>query len=32
MRKELLEQNKVRTYALYAIGELLLMGIGILLA
>jgi len=31
-RKMLLEQNKVRTYALYGIGEILLLVIGILLA
>lgn len=32
LRKKLMEQNKVRTYLLYAIGEILLVVIGILLA
>lgn len=32
IRKSLMEQNKVRTYLLYAIGEILLVVIGILIA
>lgn len=32
IRKKLMEQNKVRTYLLYAIGEIALVMIGILLA
>ena len=32
IRKQLMEQNKVRTYLLYAVGEILLVMIGILLA
>lgn len=32
IRKSLMEQNKVRTYILYAIGEILLVVIGILIA
>ncbi|NBC05343.1 MAG: hypothetical protein GVY20_16790 [Bacteroidetes bacterium] len=32
IRKKLMEQNKVRTYLLYAIGEILLVVIGILIA
>ena len=32
IRKRLMEQNKVRTYLLYAIGEILLVVIGILIA
>jgi len=32
IRKKLMEQNKIRTYLLYAIGEILLVVIGILIA
>ena len=32
IRKTLMEQNKVRSYVLYAIGEIALVMIGILLA
>ena len=32
IRKQLMEKNKVRTYALYAIGEILLVVVGILIA
>lgn len=32
LRKKLMEQNKVRTYILYALGEILLVVIGILIA
>jgi len=32
IRKKLMEQNKVRTYLLYAVGEILLVVIGILIA
>jgi len=32
IRQKLMEQNKVRTYILYAIGEILLVVIGILIA
>tara|TARA_R110002124_G_scaffold149259_1_gene315312 strand:+ start:2432 stop:2827 length:396 start_codon:yes stop_codon:yes gene_type:complete len=32
IRKKLMEQNKIRTYLLYAVGEILLVVIGILIA
>ena len=32
IRKKLIEQNKIRTYIFYAIGEILLVVIGILIA
>jgi len=32
LRRTLLEQNRVRTYALYALGEVVLVVVGILLA
>ena len=32
IRKQLMEQNKVRKYLLYAVGEILLVAVGILIA